>query len=242
MCAHACTHWEQVAHGRLGISGCVRLAYSWGPGAHHLMCLAQEPRGLEETSSPDPLPPRLPPCSGGGGQLGLNVAHLTWEDALYCSERLASVDSACETLSSFPRTCSRCSASPGPRGSSSSPSQPRVFLLGSPVGSRSSSVHSGLFLTFLPPQAGRKPLSSSGRWAEPCGFPPQKPPCRQSSHEAAQAGPSAPVLLASVQPSGMGLEPWSLAPAPARLLSHPGLQGRDDVQRKSGWGTSSPGS
>lgn len=38
------------------------------------MCLAQEPRGLEETSSPDPLPPRLPPCSGGGGQLGLNVA------------------------------------------------------------------------------------------------------------------------------------------------------------------------
>ena len=55
VCVRACIRWEQVVHGRLSISGCVRLAYSWGQGAHHLLCLTQEPWGLGGTSSSEPL-------------------------------------------------------------------------------------------------------------------------------------------------------------------------------------------
>lgn len=170
------------------------------------------------------------------------MTHSTWEDGLYCSERLASVDSARETPSS-PRTCSCCSAPPGPHGRPSSRSQPRVFLLGSPVGSGSSSVHSCLFLTSLPPQAGRKPLSKLRQAG-------QRPVA--SYHRSLPA--DGPV----VQPLRQDQVPWCcwLAASPwGRVLSlGPWLlprpifsitlvcRGQDDIQGKSGRGIPSLGS
>ena len=200
VCVCACVH-------SLGAGGAWQTQHLWvretcillGAGSSPPSVPSTGALGSGGTSSPDPLRPGLP-AVGVGGQPGRGVTHLTWEDGLYCSERLASVDSTRERPSclSFPRTCS-CGSASGPHGRPSSQSQPRVFLLGSPVGSGSSSVHSGLFLTSLP----------------------------MSGHAAAQAGPSAPVLLASGQPLGTGLEPWSLAPAWSHLLSHPGLQGTE---------------
>ena len=58
------------ADGRVSNSGWVRLAYSWGQRTHHLLCLGQEPWGLEETSSPDPLPPGPLSACGCGGLTG----------------------------------------------------------------------------------------------------------------------------------------------------------------------------
>lgn len=170
------------------------------------------------------------------------MTHSTWEDGLYCSERLASVDSARETPSS-PRTCSCCLAPPGPHGRPSSRSQPRVFLLGSPVGSGSSSVHSCLFLTSLPPQAGRKPLSKLRQAG-------QRPVA--SYHRSLPA--DGPV----VQPLRQDQVPWCcwLAASPwGRVLSlGPWLlprpifsitlvcRGQDDIQGKSSRGIPSLGS
>ena len=180
-----------------------------------------------------------------GGHPGRSVTHSTWEDGLYCSERLASVDSACGTPShpSFLRPCSRCSASPGPHGRPSSRSQPRVFLLGSPVGSGSFSVHSGLFLTSLLPQAGRKPLSKLGQVG-------QSP---VASHRR-----SLPASGVVMQPLRQDQVPWCCWPASSpwgRVLSlSPWVlprpifsvtlvfRGQDDIQGKRGRGTPSLGS
>lgn len=111
---------------------------------------------------------------------------------------------------------------------SSNLSLPRVFLLGSPVGSGPCSDHSDRLPVFtllliplclLPFQAGRKLQSRLRLGTEPCGSPLQTPPSRLPCNAATQAGPN-PLLV-----------PGSCT---AHLPSHLGLRGLGgNIQGKS---------